>query len=203
MPIPAVNPTLAQLITRITTEMQLDPGLISDTERTNFLNDCLTDLGAMSCFEKQATLAFTNGIATLPVDFVDFIAIFRDDKAIKPAKTDRSTVGYQIRYPDIEVRPHSTEDLTLWYTYMPAHLTLTTDKPELPFGTTPCLIDYAVAHCHRKNGNIGLYREYMSAYERRKYELFERLTRAQNSRVGMIVNNEDAEEGLLDEEILF
>lgn len=187
------NRTLAQLNTAIKTEMQLDPGLISDAERTQFINDCLTDLGGSGNFEKQVTLSFTDGVATLPEDFVEFIALYRNGVALQPANTLYTTEGFITRYPSIEVRPHATENLTLWYSYAPAALAQETDVPDLPYGFDMAIVDYAVARAHRKNGNIGLYREYMSAYESKKYELYQRLTRLENSRVGMIHDTESTE----------
>jgi len=188
----AQNKTLAELNNAIKTEMQLDPGLISDVERKRFINDCIIDLGGMSCFEKTATLSLTDGVALLPEDFVDFIALYRGDKVISPANTHHTTDGFIARYPSIEVRPNATEELTLWYTYAPAAVTEDSDIPDIPYGFDNAIIDYAVARAHRKNGNIGLYREYMSAYNDKKFELYQRLTRYENSRVTMPFNSENS-----------
>jgi len=198
-----MNMTLAELNAAIKTEMQLDPGLISDDERKRFINDCIVDLGGTSIFEKEIPINFVNGIATLPSDFIDFIALFRDNIFIKPAKIGRTTEGVIPRYPLIEVRPHATETLTLWYTYSPAKLINLTDRPDIPQGFDNAIVDYAVARAHRKNGNIGLYREYMSAYENKKFELYQRLTRLENSRVTMIINSEDNEIIRVKDTILF
>lgn len=188
------NKTLAELNDAIKTEMQLDPGLISDAERKRFINDCILDLGGASCFEKSITLSFENGFADLPDDFVDFIALYRNDILIHPADTQHATVGVISTYPQLEVRPHKDEDLTLRYTYAPAILVNDTDSPDLPYGMDNAIIDYAVGRAHRKNGNIGLYREYMSAYQDKKYDMIQRLTRLENTRVSMILNSEDTQD---------
>lgn len=185
------NKTLSELNTAIRTEMQLDPGLISDDERKRFINDCIMDLGGMSQFEKTVSLAFTDGFATVPDDFVDLIALYRDGKQVLPADIQHTTEGFIPCYPQIEVRPNTTETLSLWYTYAPAVLVNDTDRPDIPGGFDNAIIDYAVARAHRKNGNIGLYREYMSAYESKKFELYQRLTRLENSRVNVTLNLEE------------
>lgn len=187
------NKTLTELNDAIKTEMQLDPGLISDAERKRFINDCILDLGGASCFEKSITLSFENGFADLPDDFVDFIALYRGDTLIHPADTQHSMTGIISTYPRLEVRPNTTEDLTLRYTYSPVVLVNDTDQPDLPYGMDNAIIDYAVARAHRKNGNIGLYREYMSAYQDKKYDMVQRLTRLENSRVSVILNTEDGQ----------
>ena len=186
------NMTLAQLDAAIRTEMQLDPGLISTAERLRFINDCISDLGSTACFEKQATLAFTDGVATVPADFVDFIALLLDGTPLHPATTQYSTNGFIPRYPLIEIRPAVTDDLTLWYAYTPAPLAVDADIPDVPAGFDSAIVDYAVARAHRKNGNIGLYREYMAAYESKKSMLIERLTKLSNSRISSVVNTEEA-----------
>lgn len=185
------NRTLSQLNEAIKTEMQLDPGLISDPERKQFINDCIIDLGSISSFEKLVDIEVTDGKALLPTDFVDFIALFRGNTQIKPATTSRTTEGFISQYPNIEIRPHQTETLTLWYTYAPARLEEDSDVPDIPYGFDNAIVDYAVARAHRKNGNIGIYREYMSAYESKKAELHTRLVRFENSRVGVTINSEE------------
>ena len=196
------NRTLAQLNDAIKTEMQLDPGLISDAERLVFINDCLIDLGNSGNFEKQVSIEFIDGVATLPDDFVEFIALIRDGVRVKPAVSTTGS-GFITRYPMIEIVPHSNETLTLWYSYAPAVLVNLTDVPDIPVGFDSAIVDYAVARAHRKNGNIGLYREYMSAYEDKKFAMYQRLTRLENARVTMIVDNEESDNVSPDSELLF
>lgn len=187
------NKTLLELKNAVKTEMQLDPGLISDDERTRFINDCITDLGVQGGFEKRVDLVFTDGFASLPDDFVELIALYRGDTILKPASTDYATIGYIPCFPQIELRPRTSETLSLWYEYHPSALTLDDQRPDIPYGYDNAIIDYAVARAHRKNGNIGLYREYMSAYEAKKYELYQHLTRLSNARVIPILNTESTE----------
>lgn len=190
-----VKKTLSELNNAVRTEMQLDPGLVSDAERTRFINDCIADLGGLGCFEKRADLSLTDGLASIPDDFVDFISLHRGDVLVPPANIDNSTEGFIPRFPVIEVRPHATETLTFTYAYMPAPVSNDSDVPDLPYGMDVAIIDYAVARAHRKNGNIGLYREYMSAYESKKYDVLQRLTRVQNSRVETVINSEHPSSG--------
>ena len=196
------NRTLTQLNDAIKTEMQLDPGLISDAERLVFINDCLIDLGNSGNFEKQVQIEFIDGVATLPEDFVEFIALIRNGARVKPALSPTGS-GFITRYPMIEIVPHSDETLTLWYSYAPAVLVNGTDTPDIPIGFDSAIVDYAVARAHRKNGNIGLYREYMSAYEDKKFAMYQRLTRLENARVTMIMDNEEPEITSTSSEILF
>ena len=199
------NKTLAQLITSIQTEMQLDPGLISDEERTDFINDCIADLGGIGGFETSVAIELTGGVATLPADFVSAIAVIRNDKVLHPTSFRDKRDGFIISYDRIEVFPHEDETVTLWYCYMPAPLEESTDRPNIPNGFDVAIRDYAVARAHRKNGNIGLYREYMAAYEAKKYELSQRLTQLENSRITNIINSEEPAElpSIQNEEILF
>jgi hypothetical protein len=197
------NRTFKQLQDAVKTEMQLDPGLVSDTERQQFINDCLQDLGSLGGFEKHVTLSFTDGVATLPADYVDYIALFRGDVFIRPATAQYTTNGFIPRYPQIEVRPHATEDLTFWYAYSPAALSADSDIPDIPVGYDYAIVEYAVARAHRKNGNTGLYREYMSSYENAKAKLNDYLTRLQNSRVQLVINNEGVENVAYNEELMY
>lgn len=183
--------TLAELNSAIRTEMQLDPGLITDAERLTFLNDCLADLGNMNVMEKQASLAFVNGRATLPNDFVDIIALFHNSRALRPAHTNNTSSGYALISPTlITIKPEITGSLVLWYSYSPPPLVNPTDRPDIPLGFDKLLVDYAVARAHRKNGNIGIYREYMSIYEQKKFELQHRLSRLESSRVTQVIDTE-------------
>ena len=196
------NRTLQQLNDAIKTEMQLDPGLISDEERKRFINDCLTDVGSAANFERQVPLYFSDGVAQLPSDFMEFIALIKDGRRVKPALNGRSN-GFITRYPLIEVFPKFDGILTLWYCYSPSHLELPTDTPDVPIGFDSAIVDYAVARAHRKNGNIGLYREYMAAYEDKKFAMYQRLTRLENSRVTMIMDSEESGGDAMDSELLF
>lgn len=186
------NRTFITLKTAIQTEMQLDPGLISDVERGQFINDCLADLGELGNFEKSASLSLTTGVASLPSDFVGFIAILRDGVAIPPTSlhNPNTSNGYVLSYKTITVYPLQTETLTLIYNYAPAALVGDTDIPDIPLGFDQALVFYSVARANMKNGNMGIYREYMSFYQEKKAALSARLTKQENSRVLEITNAE-------------
>ena len=70
---PNLNRTFKELQDAIKDEMQLDPGLISDRERKQFLNEALKDLGSMGLFEKTTQVTIEFGFARLPDDFVEMI----------------------------------------------------------------------------------------------------------------------------------
>lgn len=179
----AVNKTLAELNEAIKTEMQLDPGLISDDERKRFINEAIVDLGSLGCFEKEIDLKFINGQAELPEDYVEYLGLYRDGKIIPPASTDSAVKGVLLGYPVLTLKPATDETLRLWYAYAPVKLNDLTDRPDIPYGYDRALIDFSVGLAHRKNGNIGLYREYMSSYEDLKNTLYLRLNTLQNARV--------------------
>ena len=185
------NRTFAELQQAIATEMQLDPGLISDEERKRFINDCLADLGDMGLFEKEAVLTVTNGEAALPSDFVSLISVrWQDGRTLRPASLEEQIVGsgskpvkFLLMPQKIRVIPAADGELMLYYGYRPAPLEADTDVPDIPEGYDMLIVDYSVARAHRKNGNIGLWREYMSYYESGKLRLANELLRRINSRV--------------------
>ena len=75
------NRTLAELRTAITEDMKLNPGLITDTERNRFINRALLDLSDMQLFEKEVTLGYTDGVITLPDDFMSVVYVLRSNGA--------------------------------------------------------------------------------------------------------------------------
>lgn len=191
------NRTFLEIQDAIKTEMQLDPGLISELERKSFINDALKDVGGIGLFEKYSTLVIDNGIATLPDDLVDIIDIKFGDRYLVPMENQNglsmgeTPMGYIARYNSIELVPKPTTGVVdVYYSYRPKPLVDPTDTPEIPNGFDLMLIDYSVSRAHRKNGNIGLAREYMATYAERKGELYQELTRRLNTRVVNIVNRE-------------
>jgi len=193
---PNTNRTFKELQDAVKSEMQLDPGLISDLERQTFINNAIADVGGIGLFEKPATLAVVNGLASLPDDLVDIIDVFYDGTPLTPVQraqklTGTTPVGYTINYNSIETYPQiATGNIDVYYAYRPAPLVLDTDRPDIPNGFDKMFVDWAVGHAHRKNGNIGLYREYVSAYMETKATLMSELTRRSNSRVTMPYNTE-------------
>jgi hypothetical protein len=190
------NRTLQELNDAIKTEMQLDPGLISDVERKAFINDCISDIGSIGLFEKVDTLPVVDGVVDLPDDLITIIDVKYDNRYLIPIRRmitmsgDRP-IGYTVMYNVMELFPPlSSGDIEVFYAYRPKNLNFDTDKPDIPNGFDKMIVDWAVAHAHRKNGNIGLYREYMGGYNEKKADLVNELTRRYNSRVTMQHNAE-------------
>lgn len=184
------NRTLAELNAAVQSEMQLDPGLISAVERTQFLNDCLADLGRLSGFNKWADLSVVDGLASLPDDFVDIIAVLRDTTWLRPISISDMSTGYIVLYNILQTTPSDTETLRLYYSYRPAKMVLDASKPDIPNGYDNLLVDYAVARAHRKNGNLGVAREYMASYDEQKFMLLQALTKLENSHILNTINSE-------------
>lgn len=193
------NRTFQELQDAIRTEMQLDPGLIGDIERRRFLNDCLNDLATISLLEKEVSLPCVNGLVTKPDDFVNLILIsWSDGRVLRPVEVTNTTArsssptGYVVKGAYIETYPKASVDstVTLYYAYRPFAMVEATDRPNIPNGWDWLLVDYAVGRAHRKNGNIGLYREYMASYENGKSLLSQELVRQSNSRVTPTINQD-------------
>lgn len=201
------NRAFSELILAVKTEMQLDPGLISDEERKQFINDCLSDLGKSVELEKSSTLAYTNGVLELPDDYVGVIAVVCDGRVLTPSTIPHSTgVGspsmYYVLGNKLYLSPRDTGEIDLIYYYQPPRMSVDTDKPDIPNGYDSIIVDYAVAKCYRKNGNIGVYREYMSFYEEKKYQLKVEMTRKANTRIVVPFNNEVKQSVVFSEDIL-
>ena len=176
--------------------MQLDPGLVSDIERKSFINDGLKDVGGIGLFEKLVTLDVVDGLVDLPDDLVSLIELSWNERYLVPMERQRGNdttdtpIGYIVRYNQVETVPKANGVLNIYYSYRPAMLVEEDDRPDIPNGYDYMLIDYGVSRAHRKNGNIGLAREYMYAYDMKKGELMQELTKRLNSRVTNIINKE-------------
>lgn len=183
------NRTLQELNDAIKTEMQLDPGLISDVERKSFINTCIASLGSIGLFEKVDTLVVVDGVVELPDDLVTIIDVKYDNWYLVPIRrmvrvSGDKPIGYTVMYNQMELFPPLLSgEIEVFYAYRPKKLNFDTDKPDIPNGFDKMIVDWAVAHAHRKNGNIGLYREYMGGYNEGRTELINELTRRYNSRV--------------------
>jgi len=184
------NRTFQELQDAIKSEMQLDPGLISDLERQTFINDCIKELGRTPLFEKYTTLPIVNGEITLPDDFVELIEIRYQNRLLLPSAlqamvvSDSAPVQYAITYDVVHVYPATASgEVTIYYVYKPPVLVEPDDRPALPNGWDNLIVDYAVGRAHRKNGNMSLYREYMSAFNSGKGELIAELLKRSNTRV--------------------
>ncbi len=196
------NRTFLELQNAVKQEMQLDPGLISDEERKQFINDCINDLGNIALFEKEVTLSSVGGVISTPTDLVSpiLVRLASDNRYLKPLSmsvmpaTGDNPIGYIYKFNTIELYPKPTSEhsIKLYYAYRPAQLVSDTDIPDIPEGWDHLIVDYAVAKAHRKNGNISMFREYMSYYEAKKANLVSELMRRLNARVVETVNKEGA-----------
>lgn len=202
------NRTFAQLQQAVRTEMQLDPGLISDDERKQFLNNCLDELGRIPLFVKTVTLPVVNGVADVPDDFSSLVDIHYGGRALLPSQQMPALMGsapthYFFLYNKIKVIPSVTTcNIDLTYAYKPARLVNDADQPDLPNGWDGLLVDFAVGSAHRKNGNIGLYREYMGAYNSGRGELVTDLMRRYNTSIVNTIDTESAQLAAPVEEII-
>jgi len=174
----------------IKSEMQLDPGLISDVERKVFINDCIKELGRTPLFEKYDDFPIIDGTVALPDDFVELIEVRYGHLLLKPSAlqsmdiTDTAPLRYAITYDVLNLYPATrTGTVRLFYVYKPATLSEPEDVPNIPNGWDNLIVDYAVGRAHRKNGNMSLYREYMGAFNSGKGELISELLKRSNTRV--------------------
>lgn len=186
--------TLDELKTAIETEMQLDPGLISDSERERFINRAIEDLSRIPLWEKETSVDVTaNTIEVdLPQDFNNIIEVFWDGLPLRPVKRRRSPdqvhgkpIGFILKPNKIELYPVPSSDGKLFYVYQYKGLPLTnpSDEPNFHEDVGNLIIDYATAQAHRKNGNAFMYQQYMLSYQSERGILIDKLTREVNSRV--------------------
>lgn len=190
-PIKSLN-TVADVIAAIDEEKQLDPGLISVSEKERFIQDALDDLGDLSVFEKVVTSTVTSS----PVDlttlggsdtgYEKLVEVFWNDKLldrVSPRQADMSvesdtprgywTVGSDLYlYPKLKAGSSGT--LKVHMIYRPL------DVPDLPREWRRLLVLYAVHRCHKKNGNTFASREYRSEYEEKKMVLFNKAIQNRN-----------------------
>lgn len=194
------NRTFEELQQAIETDMQLDPGLISATERKQFINDALRDLSTMDLFEYKVEIPITEGVGTLPDDFIspNMLVWKETSTSMKPTylrpelhnSISGSSSMYVIIGDELITYPKATGTVTMYYMRRLPKLINPSDKPAIPNGWDKILVDYAIGHCHRKNGQIGLYREYVAAFQSEKNKLREDLTKKQNSRVTRTVSQD-------------
>lgn len=202
------NKTFAQLQESVRLEMQLDPGLISVDERKNFINNCIDELGRIGLFVKTATIPVLLGVADVPDDFSGIIGVHYNGVPLKPSAQMPNVTGdtplkYFFLYNKIKVIPSVAScNIELTYSYKPARLVAEGDKPDLPLGWDNLIVDFAVGSAHRKNGNIGLYREYMGAYNSGRGELVTELMKRLNSSVVDTIDSEGGQRISYTEDIL-
>jgi len=193
----------------IRSEMQLDPGLISDEERKLFINDCLKELGRTPLFEKYAVIPIVDGEVTLPDDFVELIEVRYGHAKLKPSPlqsvdlTDTAPQTYAMTYDVLNLYPATrTGEVKLYYVYKPELLSLPEDIPAIPNGWDNLIVDYAVGRAHRKNGNMSLYREYMGSFNSGKGELISELLKRSNTRVKETIDTDTGNSARFSEEII-
>ena len=193
----------------IRSEMQLDPGLISDTERKLFINDCIKELGRTPLFEKYAYLDIVNGEVTLPDDFVELIELRYDHTILKPSSlmsmdiSNMAPQRYAMTYDVLNLYPATrVGTVRLYYVYKPPLLVLPEDVPAIPNGWDNLIVDYAVGRAHRKNGNMSLYREYMGSFNSGKGELISELLKRSNTRVKETIDNDSGNNARFNEDII-
>lgn len=189
--------------------MQLDPGLISDLERKTFINDCISELGRAPLFEKYTDVEIVDGEIDVPDDFVELIELRYNHELLKPSPLSSMDVGtsapirYAITYNKIQLYPAlSTGTVRMYYVYSPMPLVEPDDQPDIPNGYDSVIVDYATGKAHRKNGNIGLYREYMSSFNSGKGELISELLKRSNTRVRNTIDNDSLSVPRFNEEIM-
>ena len=164
--------TFAQINAAIQEEMQLDPGLISDAERLRFINDGLSEIGALQILEKVTETTTSDQYPTPPTGLLRLRALYTEDVRMSAVSgaADTTTTGtpyaYIVEAGAIRLYPIPGDTVTLrWeYTYTPAEASIVTDTsiPDLPVGWDGLLVDYACYRAHRKNGN------YLSASQYKK-----------------------------------
>lgn len=197
---------LTALKADVQTEMQLDPGLISDSERGRFINACIEDLSGLQEWEKEQTIAVTAGTyeVNLPTDYMATATVLWNDRPLRPIKRQAapgSVSGTPIGYIEKSGSPNKLElypkpeqagSLFVVYRYKGVSLVNATDVPNFHIDVSELLIDFAVARAHRKNGNVTMFTQYMSYYEAKKGSLYDRLLKEYNSRIRTSdINNND------------
>lgn len=194
--------TLAQLRAAMIEDMKLNPGLIVTSERDRFLNRALLDLSDMNLFEKEVDITTDlDGTIAYPEDFKFLVYIKEDGKEplkVMPSGVRIPTGGTPLGYVPgigkllIYPKPSSSVTLKLAYIYRLPSLVNENDIPDLPGSYDDLLVDFAVALCHRKNGNMGIYREYMGMYNVGKESLRAELVTRLNTRINTMQNSSSA-----------
>ncbi len=187
------NKTVYDLDLAIKAEMQLDPGVVSATERLRFMNDCLDDLAGLGVLEKyvEGLIVPKTGLLPLPDDFIGAISLIWQDPwtELKPLSAGMLTMqgsnpyGYYLRDDSALIIPSFKGKIDMLYNYSPATLLNTSDQPDIPNGKDGMIIDYGVYRGHRKNGNMTLANQYLLTYEKAKAKLVEEQLKKSNSRV--------------------
>lgn len=185
--------TLTELREAVRLEMQLDPGLISNAERTRFINAAIKDLSTIGLWYTDKLYEGVTGTSvTLPEGLDTIVDIYWNSRRLRPVERKAppgEVTGDPIGFIpvgsrlDLYPEPVAAGKLYLEYTYTGAELVLDEDEPNFHINVDMLIINHAVALAHRKNGNVSMYREYMGYYEAKKQQLIDRLTREMNTKV--------------------
>ena len=200
-----MNRTFSQLKTAIENEMQLDPGLVSDAERSSYINDGLKLIGTICNLEKEVTVSPNeDGVVNIPDDVVSVIYVIWTDDSNKKLllnpieyqainSSSNSPIGYIVKYNTIQLFPIPTGNgsLTIFYRYKPATLSQATDVPDIPEGWDRLLVDYGSSRSHRKNGNIAMWGLLNAEFEKGLEALRVECMQRSNARITPTVLNDE------------
>lgn len=194
-----------QIKSAIQTEMQLDPGLVSDAERNRFLDYWLDDVGSWGVLERTSTVTYSARAqeATLPETVIHLNQVILGNRELKLAYGAELGVGeprfYSVSGNSLRLYPTPTENvrLTITYSYRPEYLTSDSDVPEIPRDWIYLGVLYGVYRSHKKNGNVLMSREYNQEYEQKKAEKMREYLAKYNSTVRTIKETSEVGENPL------
>lgn len=115
-----------------------NPQKIDATTLVSVLNDALQDLAYDMQIIKSGTLTFSNGVASLPNDFLQVVAVYDGDSLLEQIeditdKVDDSDTTSQFFIPNLtQIYIYGTTPtgtVTLWYYATPAALANDSDTP--------------------------------------------------------------------------
>lgn len=148
---------------------------LQDADMGDLINRALQDLAPSLNTVKNAELSFTDGVASLPADFLAPSACYHGDAIMteihlitdKAADTDATSQYFIPNMTQIYIYGQTpTETVTLWYKARPAELTEDDDEPtELPMEFHPQLELYVKAHLAMKLNRLDEYAGLMKLWE--------------------------------------
>ncbi len=162
-------------------EMRLDPGLVLDSERTRFINDCMDNIGALQLIELTVTQTLVvSQYPTSPTGLGKIRSLYWNDVKLAMLPSDKDVnstgepIGYILEADSVRLypKPMAPGSLRWTYTGTPPYVTeaILTDEtsssePALPVSWHSLLIEYACHRSHRKNGNILMANQYKKDYD--------------------------------------
>lgn len=155
--------TFAGINTAIQAEMQLDPGLVADSERLRFINDALSQIGSLGVLDKVAETTTAAEYPTKPTDLFRLQELYCDGVPLAyiqsghESTTTGTPIGYALEAEAVRLypAPSASVSLTWHYVYVPVACASITSSatPDIPEGWDSMIVDYACYRSHRKNGN--------------------------------------------------